>query len=125
MTQPLTTHWLPSSQTRDGGHGEAGIIPRLTAWVRAALALFLAVALLEGANWAVRDCSTGPDASENCLWLGVRQRFGLPPSKLLRAGVLEVVGFAILAGLYLTFRYLWPRHGRPSRVDVESAGTHS
>lgn len=114
------------SQTGAARLGEARIVARLIVWVRAAVAAALAFLLLEGANWAVRDCFTGPDSSENCVWLGVRQRFGLPPSKLLRAGVLEVVGLAILAGLYLTFRYLWPCDGRrPSRVDVESAGTHS
>ena len=85
---------------------------RLIVWLRVVLAGALALALLEMANWAVRDCSTGPDASENCLWLGVRGRFGLPSSRLLRASLLEVVGLAILAGLYLTFRYLWPGAAR-------------
>jgi hypothetical protein len=33
----------------------------------------------------------------------------LPQSKLLRAVVLEVVGLALLAGLYMTVRFLlWP-----------------
>jgi hypothetical protein len=95
-------------------------------WLRAAAAVALAFMLLEGANWAVRDCSTGPDASENCLWLEARRRFGLPLNRVLRAGVLEAAGLVILAGLYLTFRYLWPRAvRRPSRVDVESARTNS
>ena len=95
---------------------------RLIVWARTAAAAALAFILLEGANWAVRECSTGPDASENCLWPGVRRRFGLPAGKLARAAVLEAVGLAILAGPYLTFRYVWPRPRRgPSRVDVESA----
>ena len=68
---------------------------RLIVWARTAAAAALAFILLEGANWAVRECSTGPDASENCLWLGVRRRFGLPAGKLARAAVLEAVGLAI------------------------------
>jgi hypothetical protein len=99
---------------------------RLIVWMRVAAAVALAFILLEGANWAVRDCSTGPDASENCLWLGVRRRFGLPPGKLLRASGLEAVGLAILGGLYLTFRYVWPRaRHRPSRIDIEAARANS
>jgi hypothetical protein len=101
------------------------VMLRLVVWLRAAAAAALALILLDAANWAVRDCSTGPGASENCLWLGLRRRFALPASKLLRAGVLEVVGLAILAGLYLTLRYLWPRGvRRSSRSNVESAGAH-
>lgn len=102
------------------------MMARLIVWVRAAAAAVLAFMLLEAANWAVRDCSTGPDASENCLWLGIRRRFGLPASKLLRAGVLEAAGLAILAVLYLTYRYVWPRQRRgPSRACCESARTIS
>src|SRR5690348_5620030 len=93
-------------------------------WIRTVVAVGLALALLEGANWAVRDCSTGPDASDNCLWLAVRRRLGLPSSRLLRAGVLELAGLAILAGLCLTWRYVWPRQKRTlSTLDVESART--
>ena len=72
--------------------------------------------MLEAANWAVRDCSTGLGTAENCLWLQVRRSFGLPASKVLRAGVLEVTGLVILAGIYGAFRYVWPRRKeeRPS-----------
>ena len=97
---------------------------RLTVWIRAVLAGALALVLLETANWAVRDCSTGPSTSENCLWLAVQRRFGLPANRLLRAGLLEVVGLAILAGLYLTFRCLWPSAARgSSRNNSEPART--
>jgi hypothetical protein len=83
------------------------------------MALGLALVLLEAANWAVRDCSAGPNATENCLWLHVRGWSGLPASRLLRAGVLEVVGLAILAGLWLVFRYVWPR--RHSKTHAPGA----
>ncbi|HEY6291780.1 MAG TPA: hypothetical protein VI455_09510 [Terriglobia bacterium] len=83
-------------------------------WVRTISALVLAAALLESANWAVRDCPTGADTFENCLWLGTRRYFGLPESKVLRAGVLEIAGLAILAGFYLVFGYLWPRGAQDS-----------
>lgn len=99
---------------------------RLMVWIRVALAAGLALILLEAANWAVRGCSTGPDASENCLWLGVRRHFRLPSSRLLRAGLLEAAGLVILAGFFLTFRYLWPRgQGQASRVDIEATRIQS
>ena len=79
-------------------------------WLRMISALLLAAALLEAANWAVRDCATGPNSVDNCLWLRVRGWSGLPASKLLRAGVLETAGLAILAGLWAALRYVWPRH---------------
>jgi hypothetical protein len=76
-------------------------------------ALVLAGALLEAANWAVRECATGPNSSDNCLWLKVRVWSGLPASKLLRAAVLEAAGIAILVALWGLFRYVWPRrHAR-------------
>ena len=107
-------------------HGESNTARQLISWARALLAVALAWILLQAANWAVRDCSTGPDASENCLWLGVRRRFGWPQSKLLRAGVLEAAGLAVLAGLYLTFRYIWPRRRLlRSRDNIEPAETNS
>lgn len=87
-------------------------------WLRIAAALVLWLALLEAANRAVRDCPTGSGAVENCLWIHVRQRLGLPASRLLRVGLLELVGLAILAGLFVVFRYVWPHRigglGQPS-----------
>jgi hypothetical protein len=61
------------------------------------------------ASRAVRDCLARPYIYENCLWLWLRDGLHLPQSKLLRAVVLEVVGLALLAGLYITVRFLlWP-----------------
>jgi hypothetical protein len=86
---------------------------------RIVAAIFLGGMLLATANWAVQDCSTGPSTMENCLWMHVRTWFGLPTSKLLRAGVLEAVGLVILAGLWAVFRYVWPRG--PARNTVAAA----
>lgn len=73
--------------------------------------LSLAALLLYAANAAVRDCATGAFSSDNCLWLRVRNQLGLPQNQFLRAVTLEFVGVAILAGLYLTVRYVFPRFG--------------
>ena len=72
-----------------------------------AIATFLGVA-----SWAVRDCPIGPYLYENCIWLSVRDQFHLPQSKLLRAGVLHLTGLSLLAGIYLTCRYVFPRRRR-------------
>ena len=70
----------------------------------AALAVILALA-----SRAVRDCTVAPYVYENCLWLAVRDALLLPQSKLLRAAALETVGLALLAGVYLAGRYVFPR----------------
>jgi len=62
--------------------------------------------ILCAASRAVRDCPAGPYIYDNCLWLWLRDGLHLPQSKLLRAVVLEVVGLALLAGLYMTVRFL-------------------
>ena len=102
------------------------MMARLITSLRMALAAGLALLLLEAASWAVRDCSTSPDASDNCLWLAVQRRFGLPPSRLLRTGILEAVGLLILAGIFLIFRCLWPRDRVvASRTNIEAARTNT
>ncbi len=75
---------------------------------RILLGSLLAWLLLHAANLAVRDCTVGVDRYDNCLWTSVRGRLGLPPSVLGRAVTLELVGLALLAGLYLTIRYVFP-----------------
>ncbi|HEV2175646.1 MAG TPA: hypothetical protein VGW33_00355 [Terriglobia bacterium] len=87
---------------------------------RIVLSLLLTGVLLWAATRAVDDCATGPYSSENCLWLYLRGRLHLPPSRLLRSGALEATGLALLAGLYLNFRYVYPRRRR--RPSSEVAG---
>ncbi len=86
--------------------------------------------LLHAANLAVRDCSTGLYTFDNCLWLFLSEKLGLPQSTFGRAVALELVGLALLAGLYLTFRYVFPllrgtpppqaEHGRRAATHDDS-----
>lgn len=74
--------------------------------------LLLSALLLYSATWAVRDCTAGPYSYDNCLWLWLRGQLGLPQNRLLRAAALELVGLALLAGLYLTVRHVFPTLSR-------------
>ncbi len=75
---------------------------------------FLLTALLfYAADLAVRDCTSGLYTYDNCLCMWLRERLGLPQGKLWRAAALEVVGLSLLAGLYLTVRYVFPRRRQP------------
>jgi len=76
---------------------------------RILIGLLLLGVLLYAATLAVRDCAIGPYGFDNCLWLWVRGRLGLRPSRLGRAAALEIVGVGLLAGLYLTTRHVFPR----------------
>ena len=60
------------------------------------------------ATLATRDCTIGLYVYDDCLWVWIREQLGLPASKFLRAGVLELIGLALLAGLYLTVRFVFP-----------------
>ena len=71
----------------------------------------LTALLLFAATQAVRDCTVGLYVYDNCLWLRLQEQLGLPQGKLWRAVVLELVGLALLAGLYLTVRYVFPVRG--------------
>ncbi len=71
--------------------------------------LVLIACLLGTAELAVRDCASGFEAHDNCLWLWLRQRLALPQSKLGRTVTLEFVGLLIVAGLYLIIRFVFPR----------------
>ena len=74
--------------------------------------------LLAGAQLATRDCTAGLFRYDNCLWMAAGEYLGLPQqSRTLRAVFLEGVGLTLLAGLYLTYRFvlspaLKPRTGR-------------
>jgi len=79
--------------------------------------------LLNVASWAVRDCPVAPYVYENCIWLSVRDQFHFPQSKLLRAVLLEAIGLALLAGLYLDVRFVFPRQrARHSSLPDGRAG---
>ncbi len=84
----------------------------MTRSIRIVAGLILAAGLLYLASLAVHDCTTAQHTSDNCVWIWVRQHTGLPPSKLLRALTLEIIGLALLAGLYITVRHVLPRRRR-------------
>jgi hypothetical protein len=63
--------------------------------------------LLAGAQLATRDCRAGLFHYDNCLWMAASEHLGLPlQSKPLRAVFFEGVGLTLLAGLYLTYRFV-------------------
>ena len=68
----------------------------------------LAASILHAATLATRDCTVGLYSYDNCLWVWAREQLGLPSSKFLRAGFLELIGLALAAGLYLTIRFVFP-----------------
>ncbi len=70
--------------------------------------VLLTALLFYAADLAVRDCTSGLYTYDNCLSMWLREHFGLPQGKLWRAAALEVVGLSLLAGLYLTIRYVFP-----------------
>lgn len=84
----------------------------------------LVALILYAATWAVRDCPAGELVYENCLWMAVRDYLGLAQSKLGRAVTLEIVGLALLAGLYITLRYavapLRPRRESQGRDETDA-----
>ncbi|MBZ5563019.1 MAG: hypothetical protein LAP13_11450 [Acidobacteriia bacterium] len=68
------------------------------------------IGLLLTAAWlATRSCTADLFVYDSCLWIWVREQLGLPGNKFLRAVFLELVGLAILAGLYLTVHCVFPR----------------
>jgi hypothetical protein len=76
--------------------------------LRITAGIVFVVSILHAATLATRDCTVGLYAYDDCLWVWVGELLGLPSSKVLRAGFLELVGLALAAGLYLTIRYVFP-----------------
>jgi hypothetical protein len=75
--------------------------------------------LLRAATATTRDCTVGLYLFDICAWVWVREHLGLPASKLLRALFLETIGLAIVAGIFLTVRYVFPFWGKSGREDGE------
>jgi hypothetical protein len=74
--------------------------------LRITAGIFLIGLLLAGAQLATRDCTVDVVRLDNCLWLDASEYLGVPPqNKGLRAVFLGVVGVALLAGIYLTYRF--------------------
>lgn len=84
----------------------------------------LIAGIFYAAELAVRDCPAGLYVYNNCLWLWVRERTGLPESHFLHALILWIVGLILLAGIYLTVRFVFP-HARKRAMTVENAAEES
>lgn len=93
--------------------------------LRLGFGTLLVALILYVATWAVRDCPAGELVYENCLWMAVRDYLGLAQSKLGRAVTLEIIGLALLAGLYAAGRYVFPplRAGRPPNPPQDHAAS--
>jgi hypothetical protein len=91
--------------------------------VRIILGTVVVGLVLFAADLATRDCTVGPYAYDNCMWIRVRTHLGLPASRLLRMAALEFVGIALASVLYLTFRYVFP-FPRTTAAPQDSPQTH-
>ncbi|HTS71607.1 MAG TPA: hypothetical protein VMO17_21745 [Terriglobia bacterium] len=75
--------------------------------LRVIIGLVVTGLVLYAADLATRDCRVAPYVYDNCMWLGLRTRLGLPASRFLRMALLECVGIGLALILYVTFRYLF------------------
>jgi hypothetical protein len=86
--------------------------------VRISVGVAIVGLVLYAAQLATRDCTVGPYAYDNCLWVWTRAHLGLPANRLLRMAMLEFVGIALALALYFTFRYIFPfRRSTPEPPD--------
>jgi hypothetical protein len=76
--------------------------------LRIVAGVFLVGLLLHAATLATRDCTVGLYLFDNCLWVWLYEHLGWPANKFLRACALELVGLSLVAGIYLTIRYVFP-----------------
>lgn len=124
-TEP--THWqagtrrFPTPPSNDTMHANGTASPMRL--FRVLIGLVMVAALLAGASWAVRDCQVALLVYENCIWLDVRDALGLPQSKLLRALLLQAMGFSLLGGMYLSWRYVFPRRERTGGDEPKGSET--
>jgi hypothetical protein len=88
--------------------------------IRIIAGIVLASLLLYAAPLATEDCATTAYSWDNCLWLWLRRRLGLRESRIGRAFALECVGLGLLAGLYLTVRYVFPFPRRQATSQIET-----
>jgi hypothetical protein len=76
--------------------------------VRIVAGIALVGTVLRLADLSTRDCRIAPFVYSNCLWIGLRARWGLPDSRFLRMATLEGVGILLAAALYVALRYVLP-----------------
>jgi hypothetical protein len=76
--------------------------------VRIIVGITLVSLVLHMADLATRDCRVAPYVYDDCMWMGLRSRWGLPASRFLRMVIMESVGIILAFALYLAFRYVFP-----------------
>jgi hypothetical protein len=76
--------------------------------LRTILGVVIVGVVLHAADLATRDCRIAPYVYDDCMWMGLRTRLGLPANRFLRMVTLECVGIVLALVLYLTFRYVFP-----------------
>jgi hypothetical protein len=87
--------------------------------LRIVAGVFLVALFLHAATLATRDCTVGLYVFDNCLWVWLYEHLGLPANRFLRACALELVGLSLLAGIYLTIRYVFPPWKAVSSTPAE------
>ena len=94
--------------------------------LRIVVGLFIIALLLFAASRTTRDCTVGLYVFDICAWVWLREQLGLPASKLLRAVFLELIGLILIAGIYLTIRFVFPfwRRGTNSTREGEKGRSH-
>ncbi len=76
--------------------------------------------VLHAADLATRDCRIASYVYNDCMWMALRARLGLPSNRFLRMAALECAGILLALILYLTFRYVWP-HRKRTAVPADSS----
>ncbi len=91
--------------------------------IRIVLGITMVGVVLRAATLATRDCRLAPFVYDNCMWVSLRTRLGLPENRFLRMTVLECVGIVLALILYLSFRYVFPfRRGTRPAPDSSAPG---
>ena len=90
------------------GEAQALFLVNMQKALRIILGIAVVGLVLHAADLATRDCRVAPYVYDDCMWMALRARLGLPASRFLRMAVLECVGIALALVLYLTFRYVFP-----------------
>jgi len=84
--------------------------------IRLTIGVVLVLAVLHLADLATRDCRVAPYVYDDCMWLALRTRLGLPASRFLRMAVLECVGIVLVVVLYLTYRYVFRQYNKKWKI---------
>ncbi len=93
--------------------------------LRIVAGIIIIALLLDAASRTTRDCAVGLYIFDICSWVSLREQLGLPASKLLRAGYLELIGLTLTAGICLTIRFVFPFWGAGTNSKLEGEKSRS